>query len=308
MNRKLKPNLFVIGAMKSGTSSLHTWLAAHPDIFMSEPKEPCYFVERSELDWPYIEQQGFWRGEDYYLDLFSGAGNAVIIGESSTLYSKAPRCSGVPQRIAQFNPNARIIYLMRDPVERTISHYWHMVMHNAESRNIFDAIVNDDHYRDVSYYAMQLRPYLEYFGPDQVLAITFEQMTAQPASTVQQVYDWLGVDSTFIPPNIKEQANVTPRHVVQVRGLRWLYRFRHSEVWDTIGPHVPSSIRRWGRRLTEKRVDRWQQPTNRTVAYLRPIQQQQAAELSELLTRSFDEWTTLFGRELTAGNAATTLH
>jgi hypothetical protein len=155
---------------------------------------------------------------------------------------------------------------------------------------------------------MQLRPYLEFFGPDRILAITFEQLTAQPISTVQQIYGWLGVDSTFIPPNIGDQANVTPRHVIQVRGLRWFHRFRHSEIWDTIGPRIPTAIRGWGRMLAQRRVDRWQHPTHRTVAYLRSVQQPQAAELSELLTRSFNEWTTLFGRELTATNAATTRH
>jgi len=109
-----RPNLFVIGAMKSGTSSLHATLAAHPQIFMCRKKEPDYFIE--QCNWS--------RGERWYLSLFARAGDKPIIGESSTGYTQAPRFHGVPQRIRGFRPDARFVYIMRDPIERTISHYW----------------------------------------------------------------------------------------------------------------------------------------------------------------------------------------
>lgn len=80
------PNLFIVGAMKSGTTTLHNYLNMHPDIFMSQkPKEPQYFVQ--ELNWS--------KGEDWYLSLFEAAGDAKIIGESSTDYSKLPRYQGL---------------------------------------------------------------------------------------------------------------------------------------------------------------------------------------------------------------------
>ena len=117
MNLERRPNLFIIGAMKSGTSSLHAYLGTHPSVFMCEPKEPGYFVEQLNLK----------RGRGWYSKLFHGAEGASIRGESSTEYTKAPMYGGVPQRLAEFNPQAKIIYLMRDPIERSISHYWHMV-------------------------------------------------------------------------------------------------------------------------------------------------------------------------------------
>src|SRR4051794_17663311 len=103
--------------MKSGTSSLHAYLATHPQIFMCPEKEPEFFAK--EAIWS--------RGERWYLELFAGAKNESIIGESSTVYSKIPKFRGVPERIGKFNPEARFIYVMRDPIERTISQYWFRV-------------------------------------------------------------------------------------------------------------------------------------------------------------------------------------
>ena len=119
------PNLFIIGAMKSGTSLIHSYLNAHPSFFMCEPKESCYFVHPAQLDCPNIKKLELWKSEEHYLELFQSANTVEIIGEASTLYAKLPRITGVPERIAQFNPDARSIYVMRDPIERAISHYWH---------------------------------------------------------------------------------------------------------------------------------------------------------------------------------------
>ena len=83
---------------------------------------------------------GFWRGEEHYLRLFHSCGDAVWLGEASTNYTKRPMVDGVPERLHRFNPEARFIYVMRDPIERTISHYWHMVSYHAERRPILKAI------------------------------------------------------------------------------------------------------------------------------------------------------------------------
>jgi hypothetical protein len=114
-----RPNLFLIGSMKSGTTYLSQLLAAHPAIFMSSPKEPCHFVDPKILRraWPWMWRQGYWRSEARYLSLFSAANGAPVITEASTAYSKLPMFSGVCARILAFNPQARFMYIMRDPVE-----------------------------------------------------------------------------------------------------------------------------------------------------------------------------------------------
>ena len=154
MQEKIIPNLIIIGAMKSGSTSLHSYLGTHPEIFMCEPKEPWYFIE--EINWS--------KGEDWYLDLFKSAGNAKVVGESSTDYTKIPKYMGVPEKIRNFNPATRFIYIMRDPVKRTISHYWHNVRLHGEKRDPLKAIQEDSLYLEVSDYAMQLDPYIQIFG------------------------------------------------------------------------------------------------------------------------------------------------
>lgn len=280
-----RPNLFIIGAMKSGTSSLHRYLGSHPAVFMSEPKEPGYFVE--ELTWP--------NGEAWYLNLFAGAAGRPIIGESSTEYAKAPSFGGVPERIARFNPEARFIYVMRDPVERAISHYWHMVVNNAEYRDMEQAVREDPRYREFSHYRMQLDHYIAIFGRERILAIVFEEMKATPVEVVQRVFRWLGIDDSFVPPNLGIRANVTPAMVERVRGRGYLHGFRFSRFWNTVGPHIPRSFRRLGRSLAEERVDRTSEPQRGVAEYLRPELLEQTIALTELLGREFPEWTTLHG-------------
>ena len=283
-----RPNLFIIGAMKSGTTSLHSYLRPHPQVFMSQLKEPGYFVE--ELHWN--------RGEAWYLNLVRDAGDAAVIGESTTDYTKYPKYGGVPERIARFNPEARFIYIMRDPVERTISHYWHAVRHRLrlERRDLLTAVREEPHYRDVSHYAMQLERYIRIFGQERILAVTFEEMNAQPDTLVTSIFRWLGVDSNFVPPNLDERSNVTPKSIRRIRGRGLLHEFRHTALWNAVGRWVPPSVRQVGKRLAVERVDRTQQGTAEAIAYLRPIQADQTRKLAELLGREFPEWKTVHGR------------
>src|SRR5271168_2107075 len=115
--------------MKCATTYLGELLGAHPEVFMSSPKEPCHFVDPQVLRgvWPEMWRNGYWASDARYLALFARAGSAAVIGEASVFYSQEPLFAGVPERIVAFNQDARFIYIMRDPVERTISHYWHRV-------------------------------------------------------------------------------------------------------------------------------------------------------------------------------------
>ncbi|BCO30927.1 sulfotransferase [Thiohalobacter sp. COW1] len=292
-----RPNLFLIGAMKSGTTSLHALLAMHPQVFMCEPKEPCYFLDPDQLRryWPEMWERRYWESEAAYLKLFAAAGDVPVIGESSTDYSKLPRFAGVVERIRAFNPQARFIYIMRDPVERTLSHYWHMVTHRAERRDMLMALREEPHYLEVSHYARQLRPYLDAFTGERILTLTFEALQSDPLTTVQQVFAWLGVDPDFVPPDPAKRENVTAERVQQVSGRGLLHRLRHSRLWDRVGPWVPAGVRRLGVRLSQKEVDRADVDRRAAVDYLRPIQREQTEELRRLLGCDFPEWKTLYG-------------
>jgi Sulfotransferase family len=291
-----RPNLFIIGAMKSATGTLHNYLKFHPDVFMCEPKEPCYFVEREQLDWPFIEDMGFWRGEEYYLELFRPAGDATVVGESSTMYTKLPRITGVPERIAEFEPEARLVYIMRDPVDRALSHYWHSVRWDRQRLSPEEALRDDPQYREVSYYAMQLRPYIEAFGRDHVYTLTMEAPSGDPAGTVRLLLEWLGLDpEQLAPPEQQIQHNKTPE--VQIERLKRfapLERIRWSKPYRMIRPLVPASIRRSGRKASSEVIERTE-ISDDVYAMLRGEMLDQTRELEELLGTSFeDDWATVY--------------
>lgn len=291
-----KPNLFVIGAMKSGTSSLHDYLGTHPGICMSALKEPSYFADPVELrkEWPPTADNPCAWDEAHYLRLFETDKNAVIFGESSVHYTRLPRFAGTVERIARHNPEARFIYVMRDPVERAISHYWENVQYLLEHRPMPQAIAEDQHYRDVSHYAMQLAPYLDRFGSDRVMTIVMEEMAADPVVVLQRVFVWLGLDPDFVPPDLTRRY-VTPAEVHVWRDWPMLHRFRRSGLWRRVSPLVPDPLRRIARRGSaigsRAEAEEW---TEATADFLRPIQREQTRELSALLGRDFPDWTTLF--------------
>jgi hypothetical protein len=292
-----RPNLFVIGSMKSGTSYLSELLGAHPAIFMSRPKEPSYFVDQKILRRVWPRKQPYLESAENYLSLFAGAGDAAVIGEGSTVYSQAPTFTGVPERILAFSPQARFIYVMRDPVERTISHYWHRVRWWGERRSMLSALRVDPHYREVSDYARQLKAYLQHVARERIYVLTYEALVAEPAEQLRRVYAWLGVDASFRPAELGILTNVLPAVVDQPRGFGLLDRLRHTETYGRIAPYVPPPVRRFAAALAVRPVRPADVDTAEVKAFLQPEQQRQTEELARLLNRSFPEWKTLYARD-----------
>jgi len=284
--------------MKSGTSYLQQLLAAHPAVFMCTPKEPCHFVDPHVLRriWYRAWELGYWRSGERYLSLFAGAGDAAIIGEASTVYSQLPLFTQVPERILAFNPEARFIYIMRDPIERTVSHYWHRVRWWGERRPLLAAIRADPRYADVSYYARQLEAYLQWVRPGRMYLMTFEALLADPLVQLQRLYAWLGVDSSFRPAAPLIPNNVLPEVIEQVRGLGIFDRVRRTALYGRVHPSLPRWFRRLGTRLAARPVRPAEVDTSAVSALLRPMQQRQTEELARLLGRQFPEWTTLYAQ------------
>lgn len=288
--------------MKSGTTHLSELLGEHPSIFMSSPKEPCHFVDGKALRrmWPYMWQHGYWRRVDEYLSLFAEAVSAPVVGEASTVYSHAPIYSGVPARILAFNPDARFIYILRDPVERTISHYWHQVRWSSERRPMLTAIQSDPQYTDVSHYARQLKEYLRHVGLERIYVLTYEALLADTARELRRLYAWLGVDPDFAPHNAGVPTNERPDVIDQMRGFGVLDKvglldaLRRTSVYINMAPYLPHAMRRLGAWLAVRSVRPDDVPVTAAQAYLRPLQRQQTEELAVLLNRSFPEWTTLY--------------
>lgn len=216
-----------------------------------------------------------------------------VIAEGSTLYTQAPLFERVPERILATSADARFIYLLRDPVERTISHYWHRVQWWGERRPLEKAILEDRHYLDTSDYAYQLGIYLRHVPRERVYVLTLEDLIAAPLEELRALLAWLGLDTSF-QSELRAATNSTPETLEMERGFGVLNRIRHSPLYARIEPAIPAWIRKPLHRLATREIRPADVPLGAVEAYLRPIQLQQTSELSRLLGRSFARWTTLF--------------
>ena len=288
------PNLFIIGAMKAGTSSLHQYLDQHPDIFMARFKEPQYFaphLTRWKQDWGEGNRHPE-PGIDWYLRLFAEAGDVRYAGESSVSYTAVPWVTGCHERIHRFNPDARLIYLMRDPIERTISHYWHFVADGREDLGMLEAVRRREEYVARSDYARQLRPYIETFGPDQVFALTLEELNSDTTGTFSRLFGFLGLPDVSI--DIRTRHNVGNDTIRQTR--RGLVPLDTAMKHWRVKPILTRSpaIGRLADRIVHRTVVRRSSARDQVIRHLRPIMRPQVDTLTALLGRRFPEWTTLY--------------
>ncbi len=286
----MRPNLFIIGAAKCGTTSLHHFLAGHPDIFMSPIKEPGFFVP---------EFRYHPKDPDWYLSLFADAMDVRYAGESSTHYTKRPLFEGVAQRLHAFSPDARMIYLMRDPIDRAISHYWHNTRsvrpEFREERPMLEALTQDPLYMAYGDYAMQLESWLELFGPEAVLTLVYEEVIRDPGTLLSGTLAWLGLPAPSGEPRL-EQRNARPDTIHTSRGLGLLERFRHSALWDRVAPWVPRGWKERASHMATRETAPKQEDQSAEVGErLRSVAREQVRRTELLLGRELPLWATTRG-------------
>lgn len=181
--------------MKAGTTSLAKYLACHPDVFMTIPKEPGFFDPTRNWD----------RGLEWYQGLFSTAGPEQARGEASTMYSAAPHVPGVPERIARVVPEVRLIYLIRNPVERIRSMYLHRVDRGQERGTLEEAVEQRSEYLDLSRYGFQLDQYLRVFPRQQILVLSSDQLRHERERAVGDALHFVGADADKALPDVSRE-------------------------------------------------------------------------------------------------------
>ena len=224
----MKVDFFIVGAPKSGTTSLYHYLSEHPQVEMSSQKEPDYFSDKA------IHEQGMYYAKnrintlDKYDSLFVQK-ESVVYGEASVSYLFY---ENVAEDIKKYNPNAKIIIMLRDPIERAFSHYlmdYRLGLISDSFENVLAKISKHKNahlfyqqYIEVSKYAKQIQRYLDFFKKENILFIDYEDFKKNVSKTVDQVYNFLNISTEFVADiNTKHNTFIMPKNKI----IRLIYSF-----------------------------------------------------------------------------------
>ena len=213
INKMTLPNFLIIGAAKAGTTALHAYLQQHPQIYMTPTKETNFFAFAGEK----INFQGI--GDealkdfsitdlDTYQEQFAGVTTEKAIGEACPTYLYYPQAA---TRIKQYLPDARIIVILRNPVDRAYANFLHTVRDDRETHKDFALALQAEatriannwewfwHYIQVGFYGKQLQHYYKIFAPSQIKVYLYEDLKQKPIALLQDIFRWLEVNDTFVP-------------------------------------------------------------------------------------------------------------
>jgi hypothetical protein len=195
----MKVGTFIVGAPKAGTTSLHYYLNEHPEILMSSVKEPDFFSDKEIVD------QGLYYGtsrintSQKYHNLFQEKEDAKIFGESSVSYLFYPE---VPKRIKEYNTDAKIIIMLRNPVDRAFSHYlmdFRLGLISDRFENVFnkkEGLKFQQYFLLGNYYS-QVKRYFDEFSKENVHIIWYSDFKKDAEKEVQKVFRFIGVYSDY---------------------------------------------------------------------------------------------------------------
>lgn len=235
-------DFMIIGAQKCGTTSLSQQLAGHPEVCFSRIKEPGYFNEADD-----------WRaGLKRYHELFEPL-DGQICGEASTMYTFLPEYLDTHVRLYDYNPHLKLIYMMRNPVDRVLSNYTHNLVRSLEARPPEAVVFADPGYISRSRYAVQIRPYLERFGRSQVKLLIFEEYIQNQRLVLTEVADFLEINPTAYPDAEPAEANRSVGEYHLKSPL--IESLARSRWFDLVRANVPASIRQPVRRSLSNRLD-----------------------------------------------------
>lgn len=238
------PDFFLVGASKSGTHSLYDWLRQHPDIFMPRVKAPRYFCNFGQTDYRFR----FRTAEDYAA-LFAPARPGQAVGEATDVYMNYP---GVAARIHAAVPGARIIALLREPVQRAFSIY-HMnrrVAGTNAGRSFLEALEADIEIRRGFHGGpgAGLSQFYDVFPRARILVLRFDDLKHDPAALVRRTFGFLGVDPDFVPEFAVANRGGIPKRP-------WLHRMlTHPQLRMASQHYLPEALVAAGKRLRERNL------------------------------------------------------
>lgn len=250
----LMPNFLIIGAAKAGTTALYYYLKQHPQIYMSPVKETNFFaLEGEKLDFrgpgdrEAINSFSITDLESYLLQ-FQGVSNEIAIGEASPLYLYSPKA---PERIKFYIPNAKLIAILRNPVERAYASFLHLIRDGREFFTDFAQALQEEkariqnnwehiwHYEQMGFYYTQLKRYYDIFRHSQIKVYLYEDFKTRPVSVLQDIFRFLGVDDTFSPDMyIRPNVSGIPKNKVMHTFLT-----KPNPIKTILKPFFPARLR-----------------------------------------------------------------
>ena len=246
------PNFLIIGAAKSGTTSLYRYLRQNPEIYMSPVKEPHFFAregKKADFSGPGngMSRHGITTIEAYRT-LFQGVSNELAIGEASSSYLYDEEA---PSRIRQSVPRVKLIAILRNPVDRAYSNYLYMTRRQLEHLPDFVHALREEqnrirknwspswHYKHRGFYFAQLRRYFSLFEPSQIRVWLYEDLCDDSMGLVQSTCRFLGVDDSFVPDvTTKHNASGLPKSALIHRLIR-----KSKPIKPLVKPLLPSIVR-----------------------------------------------------------------
>ncbi len=243
------PNYLVIGAAKAGSTTVSRLIGEHPDGFMSRPKELRYFSFRHHLGW------------DWYLSHFQEAEGKLAIGDGSPEYTLSVICPDTPRLIRETLPEVRLVYIVRHPIERLVSHYAQDVSNGFDLPEFNRTMRERRVYVDGSLYWKQIQRYRRLFSDDQLHVMFLDDLKSDPVGTMKACYAFLGLDPDKPVPALGRVYNARDTKE-QDRAL--LAAVRHTGLGHAVNRIVPRGVKRQAMRLLRKPLQldtRWDRVT-----------------------------------------------
>jgi len=256
------PNFFIIGAAKAGTSSLYNYLGQHPQIFMSSVKEPNYFSYKERTEYnkgpgDRLRTQGSVSSLQDYEGLFEGAENFIVRGEASTTYLDV---ESAPGRIKQYVPEAKIIVILRNPVDRAYASFRHLRRDGSEPLAVFQKALQEEekrilnkwgfmfHYKTRQFTYEKLKRYFDTFNEEKIKVYLYEDWKNDNYRVLKDIFLFLEVDDTFLP-DLKKKYN---KGALPKSESFHNFLVNENFIKNMIKPFIPLKL---GRKIKRKLVD-----------------------------------------------------
>lgn len=196
-----KPDFAVVGTQKAATTWLFECLDEHPEVFVPRLKEVHYFCPADQCRVSRADQ-----GLDWYLSLFPEDPKYKAVGELTTDYMLWEQTAA---QLAAFNPNLKIIFLLRHPVERAYSAYWMWRRHTPDLPPFRQVLEQDSRFLERGFYHQQIERYRQAFPDHQIKVYIYEELVSNPDHFFDDLYQFLGVDRTFRPLTMNSKVGET---------------------------------------------------------------------------------------------------